>query len=61
MKTIIPIFLLLLSGVANAGTAFFIREVTSAATRVCYYDYLGSEYAITLPVLQMCPLTIQVQ
>lgn len=59
--TRISIFLLVLvATVANAGTAFFLREHTSATTRICYYDYLGTEYAITLPLLQMCPLTIEV-
>lgn len=60
--TRVSIFLLLLvATIAHAGTAFFLRERTSATTRICYYDYLGSEYAITIPLLQMCPLTIEVK
>lgn len=59
--TRISIFLLLLvATAAHAGTAFYLREYTSATTRICYYDYLGTEYALTLPVLQMCPVTIEV-
>jgi hypothetical protein len=60
--TRISIFLLLLvATAAHAGTAFFLREHASATTRICYYEYLGTEYAITVPLMQFCPLTIEVE
>ncbi len=53
--------LLLMSGVAFAGTAFFTHETTSGGLhKVCYYDYLGDEVAITVRSHKICPLTIQV-
>jgi hypothetical protein len=32
---------------AFAGTAFFKYERTSGMNKICYYDHLGSEVAIT--------------
>lgn len=47
-------------GTAHAGTAFFKYERTTGMTKQCVYDYLGSEYVITLQSIQLCPLSIQV-
>ena len=46
---------------AFAGTAFFVREVqTGGMTKQCVYDYLGSQYVITVSAASLCPLTIEV-
>lgn len=52
--------LLLISSSAFAGTAFFKYERTSGMNKICFYDYLGSEIAITIGAVQLCPLTIEV-
>ncbi len=59
MKQLI-LALLLISSAAFAGTAFFKYERTSGMKKICFYDYLGSEVAITIGAVQLCPLTIQV-
>ena len=56
---VLSVFLLFFSAIAYAGTAFFTYEKTSGMTKICYYDYLGSEIAITLPSTRLCPLTIK--
>ncbi len=43
------------------GTAFKVGEKTSGMTKVCYYDYLGSEYTKTISSVSLCPLTIKVR
>lgn len=49
------------SVMAQAGTAFFVREVdTGGMTKQCIYDYLGSQYVRTIPITRLCPLTIEV-
>lgn len=46
---------------AHAGTAFFIYEIDRGGmTKMCFYEYLGEEYAITIKSYQLCPLTIRV-
>lgn len=51
---------LLAASVAHAGTAFFQYERITGLTKQCVYDYLGSEYTITLQSYQVCPITITV-
>lgn len=52
---------LLLSQSAFAGVAFFKYERPSTGFyKVCVYDYLGDEIAITVSSVSLCPLTIQV-
>lgn len=46
--------------VALAGTAFLKYERISGLNKICVYDYLGSEYAITIKSVELCPLTIEV-
>ena len=48
--------------VAYAGTAFFKYEIAPAGsmTKICVYDYLGSDYAITIKSYQICPISIRV-
>ena len=45
---------------AFAGTAFFKYEYVSGMNKVCVYDHLGSDVAITINSVSLCPLTIQV-
>jgi hypothetical protein len=61
VKTLIKLLLLVMTGIASAGSAFFVREVeTGGMTKQCVYDYLGSEYIITISSVKICPLTIPV-
>lgn len=46
-------------GVKLAATCFFNREVTSGMNKICYYDCLGGEVAITISSVKLCPLSIQ--
>jgi hypothetical protein len=40
-------------------TCFKTGERQIGQNRICYYDCLGSEYALTLKATQLCPLTIK--
>jgi hypothetical protein len=43
------------------GVAFFKREGPIIGLyKVCYYDYLGSEIAITVTAPTICPMNIRV-
>lgn len=60
--TRVSIFLLLLvATTAQAATAFLVGDRASATTRICTYQHMGTEYSVTIPLLQMCPLTIEVR
>jgi len=41
-----------------AATCFKTGERRSGMNKICYYNCLGSEYAITIGAVQLCPLTI---
>jgi hypothetical protein len=41
-----------------AVTCFKSGEKTSGFNKICFYDCLGSERAITIGSTQLCPLTI---
>ena len=44
---------------ANAAvTCFKVDEYTSGFNKICIYNCLGSEAAITIGATQLCPLTI---
>lgn len=45
---------------AQAGTAFYKREYVSGMNKICIYDHLGSEVAITIKNIELCPLSINV-
>ena len=61
MKKLIIVGMIGWSVMAQAATAFLIREVdTGGMTKQCIYDYLGSQYVRTMSITQLCPLTIQV-
>jgi hypothetical protein len=59
-KTIIALSLAMFTASAVAGTAFFKHERTSGMNKICFYDHLGSEVAITIKAIELCPLTIEV-
>jgi hypothetical protein len=60
MKALMLIVGLAISSSAFAGTAFFKYERISGMNKLCFYDYLGSEYVRTIRSHQVCPTTIQV-
>ena len=41
-----------------ATTCFLKGERVSGMNKICYYDCLGSQAAITIGAVQLCPLTI---
>ena len=41
-----------------AATCFFQYEQTSGMNKICFYDCLGSSYAITVSAVSLCPLSI---
>ena len=57
MKSLILV-LLFASASAFAGIAFFKYEYISGMNKICVYDHLGSDVAITIQSYQLCPLTI---
>ena len=50
----------LASTAAYAGIAFFKYSYVSGMNRICVYDHLGSQYVITIPAAQVCPVNIKV-
>lgn len=40
-------------------TCFKTGERTSGMNKICFYDCLGSEAAITISSVELCPLTIE--
>ena len=53
------VFVTILALPANAATAFYTGERVSGMYKICYYDHLGDEVAITIDSVDLCPLTIQ--
>ena len=45
---------------AYAGKAFYKSERISGLNKICYYDHMGSEVAITIKSHELCPMTIDV-
>ena len=46
--------------VANSATTCFKKgEYTSGFNKICIYNCMGSDVAITIKSTQLCPLTIQ--
>ena len=43
---------------AHAGIAFLKYERVSGMNKICVYNQLGSEVAITIKNYQLCPLSI---
>tara|TARA_B110000503_G_scaffold42186_1_gene69121 strand:+ start:161 stop:367 length:207 start_codon:yes stop_codon:yes gene_type:complete len=44
--------------IASAVTCFKTGEQTSGMNKICYYDCMGSQAAITVSAVSLCPLTI---
>ena len=62
MKRILTFLLVLaIASAAFAGAAFLKGEKTSGFNKMCFYDQLGSEVAITIKSTELCPLTIEVK
>jgi len=51
--------LALFSGAALSVTCFLKHEYISGMNKICVYDMLGSDVAITIKSYQLCPLTIE--
>ena len=43
---------------AYACTAFFKHERISGMNKICTYNHLGSDYAVTYKSHELCPLTV---
>jgi len=46
---------------AIACTAFYTHETASGMNKICYYDHLGSQVAMTVRNVDICPLTFKVK
>lgn len=62
MKKIITTFLICFSIApatisANAATGYLKYDYVSGLNRICVYDVLGSEAAITIRASSLCPLS----
>ena len=44
--------------IQKVATCFFKGERTSGMNKICYYDCMGSEAAITISNVSLCPLSI---
>jgi hypothetical protein len=51
--------LLLVARATADVICLFKGEQLSGTNKICYYDCLGSIYAITIDGLQLCPLNIR--
>jgi len=60
MNKLILTALITVSMTAQAGMAFFKYERVSGMNKICVYNHLGSEVAITIKNYQLCPLNINV-
>ncbi len=63
MKRVIGLLLVLVfAAMAWAGGIAFLKyeKKCTGFKKICVYDYLGDDYAITIDCVQLCPLTIEV-
>jgi len=61
MRTVLTAVLLAsVFSTAHAGVAFFKYERISGMNKICVYDHLGSDVAITISAVALCPITINV-
>ena len=60
-RTLSFMLLSVVASAAFAGTAFLKSEKTSGFNKICFYDHVGSEVAITIKSTDLCPLTIEVK
>ena len=61
MKKLVVLIALTMSASAFAATAFYKGEKLSGMNKICYYDYLGSEYVKTIRSHEVCPTSIRVR
>jgi hypothetical protein len=40
--------------------AFFKYEQPAGLNKICFYDHLGSDVAITISAVELCPLSLRV-
>ena len=45
---------------AFACMAFYKSDYTSGLNKICIYDHLGSEHAVTIKNYQVCPVSVRV-
>lgn len=60
MKALLTILLLTFAVTAVAGTGFLKGQRINGNVKYCIYNHLGSEYILTIPVHQICRVTIQI-
>ena len=60
MRKLTGILALLLSTSAVAGTAFYRGEAATGTAKLCYYDFMGTTYTLTVSVAALCPVSIKV-
>ncbi len=48
------------ASVVFTGTAFLQHESIAGTDKICYYDHLGSEVAMTVSADSMCPRAVEV-
>jgi len=58
MKKLVLVLALLVASTSAQATAFLKYEYVSGMNKVCVYDDMGSEVAITINSYELCPLTI---
>ena len=64
LRNIIALFIITLISyaypiaIANAATCFKKGEYTSGFNKICIYNCLGSDRALTIKNTDLCPLTI---
>lgn len=45
---------------AFAGAAFLKGERAAGTNKICFYDHLGNEVAITVKAIDLCPYQINI-
>ena len=59
-KLLLVLTLLVLSAPSHAAKAFYKYDYISGLNRICVYDHIGSEVAITIAAHKLCPTSIDV-
>jgi len=61
MRGILLAVLLLASVPAYAVMGWLIDEQEDGLNRICIYETVTGNYAITVPIQELCPVTIQTE
>lgn len=56
-KNFVILLVLLFSTLLYAATGFLKSEKISGMNKICFYDALGSTYALNVKSYELCPLT----